>query len=384
MRIKSVRVATTTAFVSMFFLGIGVAIVGATARSVGLAASQIGYLVAAQNAGFAIAVVAGGILADRYRKSVILTAGLLMLGLSFALLYRSERFAANLAVMSLMGLGMGCAEAVTDAMLLEMHTRNESRLVTLNHFFVSAGSVVITLYLMALELNWQSALLQIAIALGALGVVATLLHPPGQEAAAPEGGVILRELWRDPGIILLFLAGMGTIGLEVGSAGVITTFATELRDLDPRAAQIVLTLFLVGLAAGRILVGVIGRGTRPEATALVSAAAAVVLSILFYVVSMPFAALLLFASLVGLSIAPLLPLTIAIAGLRHRSAAGTTMGFIKLAIPVGGIVIPGVVGLTSDLLSFQTALYLFPASALLVLIATIAAPRVGRGPVSPQ
>jgi hypothetical protein len=98
MYITSRPLSTGSAFLSMFFLGVGVAIVGATARMVGLAPSQIGYLVAAQNVGFGIAVIVAGTMSDIYRKPVILTVGLAMLGLSFFLLYRSEVFAANLAI----------------------------------------------------------------------------------------------------------------------------------------------------------------------------------------------------------------------------------------------------------------------------------------------
>jgi fucose permease len=55
------------------------------------------------------------------------------------------------------------------------------------------------------------------------------------------------------------------------------------------------------------------------------------------------------------------------------------MGMVKLAIPVGGIVIPGLIGLVSDVVSFSAALYLFPTSALLVVVSTILSERrVGR------
>ncbi|MFW6291403.1 MAG: MFS transporter, partial [Spirochaetota bacterium] len=183
MHIANRPTATGSSFASMFFLGVGVAIVGATARAVGLTPSQIGYLIAAQNVGFGIAVLVGGVLADRYRKPVILAVGLVMLGASFALLYRSPLFVVNLAIMLLMGLGMGSVEAVTDAWLLELHTRNESRLVTINHFFVSVGSVVITLYLMAMQLDWERSLAQVAVVLGVLAILVAFLRPSGTEEA---------------------------------------------------------------------------------------------------------------------------------------------------------------------------------------------------------
>ena len=384
MPITSRPVATGSAFLSMLFLGVGVAIVGATARAVGLSASEIGYLVAAQNVGFGIAVVLGGALADRYPKPRVLTVGLLMLGTSFAVLYRSESFAVNLAVMLLMGAGMGTAEAVTDALLLEMHTKHESRLVTINHFFVSIGSVIITVYLMALELDWSASLVQVAAALGVLVVVSLLLKPP-RHAIPDTGGTVLRNLSTDIGLILLFLAGMGAIGIGVGSAGVITTFATELRGIDTDSAQVILALFLSGLAVGRIVVGLVGTHRYPGRTAAIAALLAVVISILFYLVPLPDAALPVLASAMGLTVAPLLPLTIAVAGLRYRTVAGTAMGIVKLSIPIGGIVIPGLIGSVSYFASFPAALYLFPVSAAVVVAATlIGERRVKRSAATPE
>jgi len=378
MHITSTRVATGSSFVSMFFLGVGVAIVGATARAVGLSPSQIGYLIAAQNIGFGIAVVTGGTLSDLYRKPMILTAGLVMLGVSFALLYRSGSLAVNLGVMFLMGCGMGSAEAVTDALLLEMHTRNESRLVTINHFFVSVGSVVITLYLMALELDWKASLGQVAIVLGALAVLVAFLRPPGHEDRPSSGGQIFRELSADWGILLLFLSGAGAIGLGIGSSGVMTTFATELRGVGAELAQIMLALYLVGMAAGRIIVGFLGRQRRPGVTAAIASGSALVCSVGFYLVPVPTPVLVPLAFVLGLTVAPLLPLTIATAGMRYRHVAGTAMGIVKLAIPIGGIVVPGLIGLVSDFASFTAALYLFPVSALLVISATLAGERRAR------
>ncbi len=369
MRNSSKGAATGSAFLSMFFLGTGVAIVGATAQAVGLSASQIGYLIAAQNIGFGVAVVWAGALSDLYPKPVILTAGLAVLAVSFALLYRAGGFGLNLAVMFLMGAGMGGVEAVTDAMLLDMHTRNESRYVTINHFFVSVGMVSITVYLMMLELNWRASLTQVAVAVGALAVIVAFIRPPSRRGAS-SGAQIVRELTSDAGILLMFCAGAGAIGLGAGVTGVITTYATQVRSMNVESAQIALALFLVGLAAGRILIGALARHTRPARIATVACALAFVCSVVLFLTPVSGPVLMALAAVLGFCVAPLLPLTIATAGLRYRHAAGAAMGMVKLAIPVGGIVFPGLLGLITDLVSFEAALYLLPASALLFLVAT--------------
>ncbi len=369
MHTSSKGAATGSAFLSMFFLGIGVAIVGATAQAVGLSPSQIGYLIAAQNVGFGLAVVLAGALSDLYPKPTILTVGLAVMGISFAILYRTGLFGVNLAVMFLMGAGMGGVEAVTDAMLLDIHTRNESRYVTINHFFVSIGMVSITLYLMALELNWTASLTQVAIGVGVLAALVVFIRPPARRGAS-SAAQIFRELTSDAGILLLFLAGAGAIGLGAGVTGVLTSYATQVRLMSVGSAQLALALFLVGLAGGRMLVGVLARHTRPSRLAIIASGLAFVCSAVLFLIPLQAPALMTLSLILGLCVAPLLPLTIATAGLRYRHVAGAAMGMVKLAIPVGGIVFPGLLGLVTDVVSFNAALYLLPASALLFFVAT--------------
>ncbi|TVQ20688.1 MAG: MFS transporter [Spirochaetaceae bacterium] len=369
--IKSVRVATGSMFASMFFLGIGVSIVGATAFRVGYSPGQIGYLLGAQNLGFGIAVLLGGAASDLYPKPRILTIGLVLLALAFATLYRSDSYALNLLIMVLMGAGMGGAEAVTDALLLDMHTKNESRYVVINHFFVSIGSAVIALYLMLLDLDWSGALFQVAATIGALALIAGFLRPPEQPRAVLKPADILATLRQDSSIVLLFVSGACAIGLGIGSTGIIASYLSELRGFTPGGAQLGLLLFLSGMAIGRIIFGLLVPHGRARGIVSVGFVAAGLLLSTLYLIALPVWAVYPLLLLSGMSVAPLLPLTIALAGLRFRHIAGTAMGVIKVAIPVGGILFPSLIGLVADTVSFSVALYAFPVIAIIGVVGTV-------------
>jgi MFS family permease len=144
-----------------------------------------------------------------------------------------------------------------------------------------------------------------------------------------------------------------------------------------------LALYLIGLAAGRIVTSVLG-GSRPGVTIAVASAATCLVAAVFYLVPLGVWALWLLAFVLGLGVGPLLPFVIASAGLRYRSTAGTAMGMVKLAIPVGGILIPGLVGLLSDAVSFSLALYVFPLSAAVVFVSTLVGERRTRREGSPE
>ena len=370
--IENRAVATGTSFLGMFFLGIGVAIIGATARSVGYTAAQIGYLVSAQNIGFGVSVLVAGALSDIFSKPKILAVGCAILAASFAVLYRSDVYAVNMLVMAGTGVGMGAAEAVTDALLMDIHDKNESRYITINHFFVSIGSVVITLYLMFLRMNWMASLTQVAIGLAVLAVVCLFLRPRGKKRGAITAGEIISVLGKNRAIVLLFITASCAIGLGAGSMAMITTYLSVLRGTSDEIAQIGLALFLIGLATGRIVLGLVSRHDSLEKTVAFSFAAATIVVGGFFLVPLPVAVALPIAFLGGLTVAPLLPLSIALAGLMFRRIAGTAMGVVKVAIPVGGIVVPAVLAFVADTVSFAASLYVFPVIGLLGVLGIVA------------
>ena len=169
--IRSPALLTASSFLSMFFLGVLITIVGAAAKNIGLVPYQIGLLITSQNLGFIISVAAAGILSDIYEKPRLLMFGSALLSLSLFAFYATPHFGLNLAIMFFIGVGIGCFEGVTDAMLLDLHKRRESLIVNINHFFVTLGSLVIAAYLIVLQMNWQRSLIQSGIVVAVLAVI---------------------------------------------------------------------------------------------------------------------------------------------------------------------------------------------------------------------
>ena len=69
--------------------------------------------------------------------------------------------------------------------------------------------------------------------------------------------------------------------------------------------------------------------------------------------------------LAGLAMSALLPLMITLAGQAYPDMAGTVTGSIKVAIPIGGIVLPFVMSLVANAATLQRALLVFPLALLL-------------------
>ena len=363
--IRSRVLLTSSSFVSMFFLGVLITIVGAAAKNIGLEPYQIGLLITSQNLGFIISVAVSGIMADIYEKPRILLAGSALLSLSLFAFYATPLFGLNLIIMFFIGVGIGCFEGVADAMLLDLHERRESLIVNINHFFVTLGSLAIAAYLIVLQMNWQRSLIQSGIVVAVLAIVFLLSRLESRNVAG--GGLIdkLRVLRGQKALLLLFVATVCTLGLSLSSLGIMTTFLMDMRGFDQITSKLGLVVFLAAVGVGRLIVGFTGRRHQLyPLTLLLFALSTIFTATLFFIDLGPTATYVLIL-LAGMAVSALLPLLIALASILYKDMAGTVLGIMKIGIPLGGIVFPLLLSLTARYASFKLSLMLFPAFALI-------------------
>ena len=365
--IRNARALTASSYLSMFFLGVATALVGSAARSIGLSAYQIGLLIAVQNIGFGVGVAVAGALSDTHEKPRILLAGSLILGVSFLAFYVSPLFGVNLVVMLFIGLGTGAFEGVTDAMLLELHTARAGLHINVNHFFVTLGSIIIALYLLFLNVNWRISIVESGVVVLLLGLffLFTRLAPRGGDGASLAAR--LRLLARDRLLAVLFGAVILAVGVEIGSIGILSTYLADLRGFSPTMSRIGLIIFLLGMATGRLGLGFFtDRDRMPRYIVTLFGLSAVLYSAL-YMLDLGLLTLPV-TYLSGLALSAILPLMLASGGLAYPNSAGTVMGALKVAIPIGGILMPFLMSIIARDVSFQASMTLFPLAFFLGLL----------------
>ncbi len=361
--IHNPKTITASSFGAMFFLGVGASLIGAAARNIGLTASQIGLLIAAQNLGFMLSVFVAGALADTHSKPRILCIGSLILAGSFLTFYLSPAFGINLAVMFLSGAGIGTYEGVADALLLDLHEARAGLFINVNHFFVTIGSLLISLYLIFLALNWRPAVIQSGIVVLLLAVVFGLTRLPKAARSQASYQEKMRILASEKVITLLFIVAVLIVGVEMGSIGILSTFLAEVRGFGATAAKLGLVVFLGGMAAGRLVIGflVTLKQVLRYITALLGLAVPC-FAVLFFVDLGVFGYVPAF--LAGMTLSALLPLVLTFAGSLYKEMSGTVLGTIKIAIPLGGILTPFIMSLLADGFSTRVAPIVFPLSFL--------------------
>lgn len=356
----------------MFFLGVGTAIIGAASKNIGLTPSQIGILIAFQNLGFIFSVLIMGALADTHSKPLLLFIGSIILAGSFLFYYMRDSFTLNLMIMFFIGIGIGTYEGVTDAFILDIHTKRQETMVTINHFFVTFGSLMISFYLIFLQMNWRRSMLQSAVIVGILGLV--FLFVQSGKKTGTSTGILERYkiLGKEKVLFILFAAAVCSVSIEVIALGIFTSFLMDLRGFTQITSKVGLVVFLCGIAAGRFVLGLIAKKEGLVKIITLLFGINVVVSSILYFVHLSSGVLYVFLFIYGANVSVLLPLLITLAGLRFKDMAGTAMSFIKLGIPVSGIVMPLILSLISEQISFQASLFLFPiagfAGFLLFLI----------------
>ena len=379
--IKNTSIITSSSYISMLLLGVAATLIGAAARNIGLSPYEISLMIMIQNLGFMVSVIISGALADTYSKPKILMIGSLILSISFLTFYSTAAFNLNLVIMFMIGAGIGTYEGVTDAMLIDIHPQKESLHININHFFVTFGSILITVYLIFLQMNWRNAVVQSGIIVFGLAILFALIKLSTRIKTTEPYLERMRILTRDKVVVVFFIATALVVGIEAGTIGILTTYLMDMRAFTQVTSKVGLVIFLLGMALGRVIIGIFAPQDKINQILLALFGASVIIYSTLFFFDLKFLTYgVIF--LAGLSISALLPLMLAKAGLIYSEMAGTVLGSIKVAIPIGGILIPFAMSNLVKYWSFSLSLIIFPLSLLtafvLIYLTTSTESKVGK------
>jgi fucose permease len=149
----------------------------------------------------------------------------------------------------------------------------------------------------------------------------------------------------------------------------------DMRHFTQFSSKVGLLVFLGGVAAGRLVIGSLTREEKilRNLKFLFGCAALVFLG-LYSLDLGEFTYIAIFLS--GITISTLLPMIITIAGVLYKDLSGTVIGSIKVAIPIGGILVPFVMSLVARNANLQTSLLVYPLVCALAFVLTITSLRV--------
>ncbi len=344
-------------FVSVFALftlfGTSMTVIGATLPKI-LANFHWNYLTAgivlgAGAVAYFVSTFVAGYLVKHWgsKPTILLALALIVAGLAF--FARTPEPAANTLLSALIGLGQGGVEVGLNSTILRMDERNTGRPMNLLHgaFAVGAivGPVAVSL-LMQSGLDWSVVYRGMALIFVLLAVLMAFAALPSTMPEAAEYDEKRERLSANPAYWLSFFALFLYLGVELGVSNWVAEYFVVVFAYSPDASAMLVSLFWLGVLAGRFGVPLLDKGSRPEAALVrlsVLATASIALLTLLgympaYAITVDVGRVLLFLAGLGCSI--YYPTVMTLVGECFPRSQSQAVGFAATGGGIGAFIFP--------------------------------------------
>jgi DHA1 family bicyclomycin/chloramphenicol resistance-like MFS transporter len=354
------------------------------ARGLHLDLARTGLLASSLVLGIGAGVIVAGPLVDRMDRRALFAGSLLLTSAALATVDSTMSFSRALAHVVLAGVGGGIYETVLNTETIERYRERSVRMLTLLHSATTIGAMAAPLALNAfteagLMDDWATAFHAVGALHGALFLLAlaTPFTAPvrsrtgaGNPAASQgrAGDASTNAPVFTPALAALCVAAFAYIGVESAITAFAIPYAVDGLALGPERGRSAISMFWVGLLAGRVILAwrLAGDTTRIAVAAGLLAGATVLAGVAF-----SWTALELLVASVGFCLGGVFPLLVALAGQRTPHATGTAVAVVAGLGSLGGFLVPWLTGVLGDIGGI--ALGIGALSGWCVLIALAAA-----------
>ena len=340
-------------FAVFTLFGTSMTIIGATLPKI-LANFHWDYLVAGIVIGagavayFVSTFVAGSLVKHWGAKPTVLSAlTLIVAGLAF--FATTSDPVANTLFSALIGLGQGGVEVSLNSAILRIDTHDTGRPMNLLHGAFAVGAIVGPLavgLLMQNGVDWSAAYRGMAVIFALLFVMMAIVALPSVEAPTAARGEAPQRLSANPAYWLSFFALFLYLGVELGVSNWVAQYFVAVFAYSADAGAMLVSLFWLGLLAGRFGVPLLFRGAQPAAAlvglAALATASVAVLTGLGYASGSALAADVggAMVFLAGLGCSVYYPTVMTLLGRCFPQAQSQAIGFAATGGGVGSFVFP--------------------------------------------
>ena len=345
-----------------------------------LAANAIAYFSFTFVGGFAIRYMGP-------RRTIVIGLGIAAVGLAFFGSTPSPLI--NILLGALIGVGQGFVEITVNWTTLRLDTAKSGRPMNLMHGAFAVGAILGPLVLAALlhaELDWVAVYHLMAAIFLALSVLFLLLpmHLP-PDAANAEAGEIAQRFKTHPAYFLSFLALFLYVGVELGVSNWVAQYFVAVFDYPATESALLVSLFWVGLLAGRFGVPLLGHGLRQDKLligfSMLATITIAVLSLLGFVASGPSVQYIAMAMVLlsGLGCSIFYPAVITLLGNCFPQAQSQAIGFAATGGGVGAFVFPFLMSALADGWGIRIGFATYAVFGVAMTLAAIGLARAATG-----
>ena len=347
---------------------VGVILASATYAAVGACMTLPGTLLPVLVDAFRIRLVEAGsmfaLLATAYLLSVasagpvirlcgmraVLSIGMLGFAAGFAGFGLVSTWWGGATMMFISGLGFGVVEVALNTLLIAIGGERRANLLNLAQFFFAVGAFVgpaVAARVVAGGVSWR-AVFEVAGGLTASTALAWALQPIRRAAPVDESPAQAKTPpLRSKLTVVMALMLAAYVGAEMGTGGWLSKYMVQVRGVDLSYAGTAVSLYWMGIAAGRLILSATSQYFNEERLVLgltIWAAAAFAFGL---ATQHPALAVAAFA-VTGLAFSGIFPGVLALAGRYHpQNVAGIT-SVVVTGAGLGGIIIPWVMSAIAD------------------------------------
>ncbi len=340
---------------------------------------EAGSMFALQATAYLLSVASAGWVIQRCGMRAVLSIGMLGFAAGFAGFGLVSTWWGGATMMFISGLGFGVVEVALNTLLIAIGGARRANLLNLAQFFFAVGAFIgpaAAARAVAGGVSWRT-VFGVAGGLAAAVALGWALQPIRRAAAHVEGPAQAKTTpLRSKLTMVMALMLAAYVGAEMGIGGWLSKYMVEIRGVDLSYAGTTVSLYWMGLAAGRLILSATSQYFSEERLVLgltIWAAAAFAFGL---VTQQPALAVGAFA-LTGLGFSGIFPGVVALAGRYHpQNVAGIT-SVVVTGAGLGAIIIPWVMSAVADGFGLVAGMgfYLLMCGLMIVLAVAINALR---------
>ncbi len=349
-------------------------------RDFSISMGQAGLFVSSMAMGRMLSVIASGVLTDNLGRKPVMVIGTSLLALGLVGIASLQVYVGALVFAVLAGIGHAMVDTSGSASILDLHPGRVSQALNITHVFFGVGSLVgpVTAGLL---LSWDVSWRTVYYGFAAFGFLVSLNLLFKTFPKLPPGS---RTPLRLRGVFSLAACLLGTVMFIYSGVGHsintwINTYMLEVVQTSVVAAAGALAVYNLGIILGRIVCSVFTERIGYRRSILIMSAMSL-LTMVFTVFAVQGWQITMGVGLTGFFFGGLFPLVIAIAGELYPHHRGTITGVMIMLAALGGMIVPGAIGFSSEVFTLQAS---FRTLSVYVLVLVIAAVWLNAAPAKP-
>lgn len=330
--------------------------------------SQAGLINTFSGLGGFVALLLGGIIADKVDKTRLITFTFILFGMLLCSLWLAPPFIILLLIYLIIGMSSSMLNMVISANIADMYPENRGRYLNILHTFFGVGSFIGPLYptvIYSLNNKWSSSYGYLGIfclVLATLFIFTKGMISNNKQEIVDMNNKTKQEkkylvLLKNRNFLLLCIIGFIYMGHQSTFNAWLPTYMSKILNYTETFIGITMTLYWVGMVVGRMVCSYFSGKISPKHFFVIGSMAGTIALICGIIANIPFV-WILSVTVLGISTGASYPLILVIACGLYPQNTGSATSLACICMTLSGMLFPWLLGNIAEITSFKIAIWI--------------------------